>query len=147
MDSVNNKGFTLLEVLLVVVLIGALAALSAPIYNSYKIRNDFDIAINTTTQTLYRAQVLAQAVDGDSAWGVYIGTGIITIYKGTSYASRDINYDEEYNIDNSISISGINEINFNKFTGLPQTTGDIILTNINNEVETININAQGTVQY
>lgn len=144
---ISNKGFTLLEVLLVVVLIGALAALSAPIYNSYKLRNDFDIAVNTTAQALYRAQVLSQSVDGDSAWGVYIQTGNIVIYKGSSYASRDSNYDEEYDINNKIAISGENEINFNKFSGLPQTTGNIILTDINNEVETININSQGMVQY
>lgn len=143
----DNKGFTLLEVLLVVVLMGALAALSAPIYNSYKLRNDFDIAINTATQSLYRAQILSQAVDGDSGWGVYIDVGNVVIYKGANYVSRDTNFDEEYAINSSIRVSGISEINFNKFTGLPQTTGNIILTNINNEVETININSQGMVQY
>ena len=143
----NKSGFTLLEILLVIVLIGLLAALSTPIYNNYKLKNDLTVAVNVTAQSLYRAQILSQAVDGDSSWGVNILTGNIVIYKGTSYATRDINFDEQYEISPQISISGQNDIVFNKFSGLPQTTGDIILTGVNNEVRTININSQGMVQY
>lgn len=143
----NKKGFTLLEILLVIVLMGGLAVLSAPVYNAYKIKNDLNVAVNTTAQTLYRAQVLSQAVDGDDSWGVNIANGNIVIYKGLSYAARDIEFDEEYEISLQITITGQSDIIFSKFSGLPQVTGDIILTSINNESKTININSQGMVQY
>lgn len=143
----NRQGFTFLEILLVVALVGILAGLSLPIYNIYKERNDIDVAVNTTAGALRRAQVLSQAVDGDTSWGVYIDTNNIIIFKGTNYAGRDTDFDEEYNLSRNFTVSGLSEVVFAKFTGLPQSTGDIILTTNNNESRTITINSQGMLEY
>jgi len=43
--------------------------------------------------------------------------------------------------------SGITEVVFTKFTGLPQTAGTITLTSSTNEMRNIVINQKGMVSY
>jgi prepilin-type N-terminal cleavage/methylation domain-containing protein len=143
------RGFTLLEVLLSIALLGLIAGFSAPLYVSFQNRNDLDIATSSTVQNLRRAQMLAQASVDDMAWGLYLQTGSVTIFRGTSFAGRNSNFDEVYPISSSIVISKLEEIIFNKFSGLPTapSVGTITLTNINNETRDIIINDQGMFEY
>ena len=143
----TQKGFTLLEVLLSLAAIALISGISIPLYQSFQVRNDLDIAATTYAQSLRRAQILAQAMDGDIAWGVYMTSGSITLFRGISYVSRDSNFDEVFEIPASITPSGISEIIFTKFTGLPQTTGSVTLTSTINETRVITINARGTISY
>ncbi|EKD76164.1 MAG: hypothetical protein ACD_43C00207G0002 [uncultured bacterium] len=150
MPNMTNKhqiGFTLLEVLLTVAAISIIAGISIPVYQSFQNRNDLDIAATTFAQSLRRAQVLAQAADGDTNWGVAVFSGSIVLFKGISYAARDANYDELSDLSPSITLAGTQEYVFAKFTGLPQTTGTLTLTSVNNETRTITINAKGMVNY
>lgn len=140
------KGFALLELLLSAAVISALAGLSLPVYRSLLQKNDLDIAANTVAQSLRRSQMLSQAVDGDTAWGVKVQAGSIVVFKGASYAARDTAFDETFSVPTSIGFGGINEIMFAKLTGLPQTTGTITL-NTANDSNTITINEKGTISY
>ena len=96
-------------------------------------------------ETLSRAQILSQAVDDDISWGVYITSGSVILFKGVNYASRDITYDEIFEIPTNIVLSGLSEIVFAKFLGLPQTFGTIILTSNTNETRNIVVNSKGMV--
>ena len=140
-----NHGFTLLEVLLVIASITLIAGIGMPVYQSFQVKNDLDVATNTIAQSLHRAQLLAEANDGDTNWGVGIVGGSIVVFKGASYAGRDSAYDEIFSVPTSITPSGLSEIVFAKFTGLPQSTGTTTLTSTTNEVRTLNINSRGTV--
>ena len=137
----------MVEVMLSLAIIAALAGISAPIYQSFQVRNDLDIAGVTIAQSLRRAQVLSEAVDGDTTWGVDIRSGSITLYKGASYATRDTTFDELFDMPTSITPSGLSGIVFAKFTGLPQTTGTVTLTSNANETRTITVNSKGSVSY
>lgn len=141
------KGFTLLEVILVIATIMVLAAISVPVYSSLQVRNDLDVATNTTLQTLRRAQTLSQAVDGDSSWGVKLQTSGITLFKGASYALRDTNFDEVYTLSGNVTPTGVSEVVFSKLLGIPNTTGTLTLTNTNNETQNITINSKGFLDY
>ncbi len=141
------SGFTLIEMLLVIAIIAIISGISIPVYQSFQVRNDLDIATASIVQSLRRAAVLSQAVDNDTSWGVYVTSGSLTLFKGTSYATRDSNFDELFDIPLTITPSGVSEIVFTKFTGLPQTTGTITLTSNTNETRTITINAKGMVNY
>jgi prepilin-type N-terminal cleavage/methylation domain-containing protein len=143
----KSRGFTLLEILLSVALIGLLAGLSIPIYQSFQVRNDLDIATGEVVQTARRAQTLAQGVAGDAPWGIYLQSDSLTLFQGTSYAARNNTWDEIFSLPATIIPSGLQEIVFSKFSGEPQTNGAIILTSSNNETRTISINSQGTANY
>lgn len=142
-----QQGFTLLEMLLSVAVIALIAGFTIPLYQTFQVKNDLDITANTWVQTLRRAQVLAQAVDGDTAWGAKVQSASLTLFKGASFAARDPDYDEIFDVPNTITPSGVAEIVFTKFTGLPQTTGTTTLTATTNQTRATNINAKGTLTY
>lgn len=141
------KGFTLIELLLSAALIAIIAGLSAPVYQSFQVKNDLDIAQNTAGQTLRRAQILSQSVNGDVSWGVKIQNGSIVLFKGASYAARDAGFDEIFDVPPSIIPSGLTEIIFAKFSGLSQSAGTAFLTASTGEIKMITINEKGTVLY
>jgi prepilin-type N-terminal cleavage/methylation domain-containing protein len=143
----KQRGFTLLEVMLSVAIIALIAGLGTPIYQGFQVRNDLDVAANSISTSLRRAQILSQAVDGDTSWGLSIQSGAITLFRGVSYASRSAEYDEVFDLQGSITPSGVSEIVYEKFTGIPQTTGTIILTSNANEIRNITINEKGTISY
>ena len=143
----SSTGFTLLEVLLSIAVITIIAGTAIPVYESFQVRNDLDIAATTFVQSLRRAQVLAEASDGDTSSGVRIDPGSITLFRGTSFASRNSSFDEIFQIPSTISIAGNAEVVFGRFTGLPTTVGSTTLTSITNETRTIVTNAKGTISY
>lgn len=136
-----------MEVLLSVVLISFMSAVATPLYHFFMVRDDMDVAVNITAQTLRRAQFISQSVDGDSNWGIKLQVGSIVLFKGASYALRDTTYDESYDIAQTVTPSGVTEIVFAKFTGLPGTTGTITFTTTNGETKNISVNSKGMVDY
>lgn len=142
----KKTGFTLLEILLSISVIAIITGIGIPIYQSFQVRNDLDLAVNTVSQSLRRAQILSQAVEGDSAWGVYVGENKIVIFKGSGYAAREAGFDEEFDLAGTITPSGDQEIIFNKFTGWPTNASALVLTTVN-ETKTITINSKGLVSY
>lgn len=143
----KKKGFSLIEMLLSVALVTILFSIAVPPYLSFYKKNDLDISQGTIGQTLRRAQLLSQAVDGDTTWGVRVESGNIVLFKGVSYAARDTAYDEAFDLVPTITPSGIQEVVFSKFSGEPQQTGTITLTLDSGEVRNITINEKGTVGY
>jgi len=139
--------FTLLEVLLSVAVVVVLTAISIPISLALQIRNDVDVATFIAVQDLRRAQVLAQAIDGDNTWGMRTQVGSITLFKGASYGGRDPDFDEIFELSSSITPSGFQEVVFAKLTGYPQTTGILTLTTSTGDVRNISVNAKGTISY
>lgn len=145
-DRQSGAGFTLIEVLLSVALIGLIAGIGAVVYQQLQTRNDLDIATTTVATAYRRAQTLSRAADGDTSWGVRVDAGVITLFQGVSFATRVVTFDEVTTTSPSISPSGFVEVVFAKFTGLPQTTGTLTLTGPN-DTRTLTLNAQGTVIY
>ena len=149
MKKLNSavKGFTLPEVLLSLSLLAIIGGMTIPMYRIFIVRNDLDSAATTLAQNLRRAQTLAWSGDGDMSWGVHLGVGSILVYKGTSFASRDTNFDENTSIPTSIAVTGTNDILFAKVTGIPNATGTFTLTSQTNETRNVTINEKGMVDY
>jgi prepilin-type N-terminal cleavage/methylation domain-containing protein len=142
-----KKGFTMIEMLLSVALLTAIAGIGSPIYQSFQNRNNLDVTTTTVVQTLRRAQVLAQSVESDMPWGVNLQNGSLILFKGDVFETRDAEFDDVFEIPASIATSGVPEIIFSKLTGIPQTTGSIVLSSTANETTAIAINEKGTITF
>ncbi|HKU18843.1 MAG TPA: type II secretion system protein [Candidatus Saccharimonadales bacterium] len=143
----RSAGFTLVEMLLSVAIIGMLVGLSIPIYQTFVQRNDLDITAQTVVNMLRRAETYARASNTDNAWSVELQSTTITLFQGTTFASRNTAYDETYSLPGSVTPSGLGEVQFTKFTGIPNTTGTVTLTSNTNDTRTITVNAKGMVDY
>ena len=143
----GQRGFTLLEILLVLAMISIIAGFSIPVYQSFQVKNDLDISANTIASSFRRAQVLAEASDGDSQWGVKVLSGSITLFQGSSYAGRVAAFDEVFTVPTSITPSGLNEVVFDRLTGQALSTGTVTMTATTGQVRTIAITSKGTVTY
>ncbi len=146
-SSKSFSGFTLLELLLSMAVIAVIASFSVPAFHLLQVKNDLTIATNTIVQTLNRAQILSQAVDGDSSWGVKAQSGLITLFKGTSFASRDASFDEHSSVPSTITFSGTSEYVFSKMTGYPVATGTATLTSTYGDTSSVSVNGKGVVSY
>lgn len=130
-----RRGFALLEVIMVVSLVGAIAGVGIPLYRDYQIRNDLNLATEQVTQGLARARLLSQAAQNDDNWGFFAPAGVL--YKGASYETRDPAFDETYPMPSTISIQGLMEVNYGKIGGVPDATGEITLTTINDDARNV----------
>jgi len=144
----RSRGFTLIELLLSIGIITLLVGMSLPIYASFVSRNDLDLTTQNIVSALRRAQAYARGVRGDSQWGVAVLSGQAVLYKGSTYASRDSNFDETISIPSSITSSGTSDIAFTKLSGSTFVDGSITLTSsASNDTRTISFNAKGMVNY
>ena len=143
----NNKGFTLIELVITIAIISILAGLSIPVYLNFQTRNDLSISAHSLSHIYRRAQKMSQGVVGDETWGVDVASGQITLFKGISYVARDTGFDEPIVIPGNTVVTGLSEVVFDKLTGDPQQTGITTLTSVNGEVETVQINSKGMAEY
>ena len=143
----NEIGISMLEILLVVALIAIVAGFSVPVYQSFQVQNDLDIAATTLAQTLRRAQISSQGMRDDTQWGVYVKSGDITLFQGASYTGRDVDYDEVYSVPTTIIPSSNWEVVFDKYTGNLAADSSLILTASNGRTKNIVINTKGMVEY
>lgn len=142
----GRLGFTLIEVLLVVSIMAVASVIVVPVSIDYQQRNDLDTSQITFAQSIRRAQQMSMSGEGDSAWGVNAISGEIVIFKGNTYATRDVTYNENYDISLGVTLSGQLEYDFAKITGLPAQTGTAIFTD-NSYQKQVVVNAKGIVNY
>lgn len=146
----SEQGFSLIELLLSVTIIGLLVGLSMPVYQTFQNRSDIDVTTQGIADALRRAQSYARSGNGDSVWSFSMqpASKAFFIYKGNNFATRDTAYDEPFNLlGGGVVTSGLSAVTFSKLSGAPSTTGSIVLTGNNNETRTITINAEGMVTY
>lgn len=140
-------GFTLIELVLSLALIGILTSLSFPIYEGMVAKNDLSVFLYASLQSARRAQVLSQAQSGDATWGVHVQTGKVILFRGANFTSRDTSYDEETAVSTNVTPSGLTDIVFAKLTGTPLSTGFLTLTTPRNETRSVTINSKGMLTY
>ena len=138
------NGFTLIEVLITIFLIFILASFVVSVGLNFYKSQQLETHVQEILQTLRRAQSKAMAIELDSSLGVYLTNDNYTLFKGNSYATRDTQYDEVFDLPQIMTVSGLSEIVFSKFEGKPNVIGNIILDS-NSENRTININKFGTI--
>lgn len=144
---IPRNGFSIIELMVVVAIFGVVASIGFSAYKISEYKNQLALAANTIAFDLRRAQLLSQAVDGDSSWGVAIKNQNVTIFKGASYAVRDVSADDTISLPGLVSVSGLGEIIFSKMNGLPQSVGTTTVSTSNGDSKNIVINTKGMVSY
>jgi len=142
----NNKGFSLVEVIIVVAILTLLLSISDSIYSNVRASTNLKIAGDSIVQALRSTKTNASIGKNDSKWGVKTLVNKIVIFKGVDYTSRDIAYDQIINLPNGVVASGLDEFIFEKVTGNTINTGDIIITNSSGS-KNIGINGKGNITY
>ena len=69
MNTKNQKGFTLIELMIVVAIIGILAAIALPAYQNYTQKAKFSEVLNATAAAKTAVEICAQTVDTDDTLG------------------------------------------------------------------------------
>lgn len=141
----RKNGFTFIELLLMVVLISILAAMTPVFYSRFLLQN---AVANTSDQmigSLRKAQIYAMMSKQGSSWSVNYSSNAITLYKGTNFASRDSSFDETFDLNPNVAVSGITDISFARLTGVPTPSSTTITINFGNNSDTITVNSQGVV--
>jgi Tfp pilus assembly protein FimT len=144
MTANKKKAFTLVETLLVVgiftILVMATMPLSLDFYKKYQL----NVYTEELIQALRRDQLKSMSIEQDSKFGIYLTEKNYVLFRGNSYAARETQYDENFDLPQVIKSSGLSEIVFTKSEGLPSATGSIVLSN-NIENKIIDINSLGRI--
>ncbi|QQG47356.1 MAG: type II secretion system protein [Candidatus Woesebacteria bacterium] len=141
-----KKGFTLIELLLVVAIISTIAILSSSFYSRFLTQNDVASTVNQLTTAFSTAQFysIVSRKSASTGWGVNIASGIVTIYQGNSYLTRNSSFDEKVRINPKILVTGASDINFARVTGIPNTTAAITISGLGT-TKTLSVNSYGVV--
>jgi len=139
------RGFTPIELFLVILIVLFIFALILPLSFDFYRSQQLQTHSQQILQTLRRAQLKAMAIESDSQFGVYITNDGYALLKGNSYATRDSQYDEIFDLPQIITIQNSpKEIVFSKFEGKSSLIGDITI-NIDGITRIININEIGRI--
>ena len=141
----NKRSFTLIELILVIALIGAVLSFSTPFYARFLTQNSVSLVRDQLTSHLHRAQFNAMMSKNNGPWGVAFSAQKLVLFQGTSYAARVAAFDEQFSVNPSISITGFTEIVYAKTTGLPASTPTITIKGTGS-TKIVSVNNQGVVQ-
>ncbi len=139
------RGFTLIELSLVVAMIGILTGLSIPVLKAFTNNNNISSATSLIINELEHAKLLSQAEENDDQWGLKIEDNTVTVFKGGSYVARDSSFDHVADLPSNITISGDQEIVFDKFTGYVSEQKTVNLIMENDTRASISINVKGLI--
>jgi prepilin-type N-terminal cleavage/methylation domain-containing protein len=143
------KGFTLTELLIVIGITMILASASLPIYSNLQVSAQLGETSAQVSQALRIARNNSLNRVNSQVHGVKFEIDRYILYQGGSYVSRDITYDREVELSDSLSLSTDlfgDEVVFSKSFGLPNTTGTITLTHDVEGVSTISLNDLGVTE-
>lgn len=139
------RGFTIFEVLITIAFIIALFQLVSIFGIQAIYVQEIDQARETIRNELVFSRDQAMAGSGDTSWGVFFTTTTVIQYKGSNYASRDVEYDRVNNLGSRITISGDNEVIFTPPYGNVQASGTVSVTN-GTQTAIITVNPYGKIE-
>lgn len=143
------RGFTLIELILVIALMTVIGGMSVPFFQSFQVSTDLATYADTVNRTLRRAQAQAIAGQNTDSWGVYFDTSnnVVTLFIGEDYASRDQSFDQSETFTSGFTITTDfgDEVYFDIFSGNPSTAGAVTLTSDVNDEKIISVNSLGII--
>lgn len=143
----SRSGVTVLEILIGISIIAGLASFGFFIalgqYRAYVLESDW----KTAASMLQTARSRAMNNINGSGHGFYFDADDFVIFQGPSYAGRDPDYDERSPKSVIITVTGPEEIVFNRLRGnLAAGSGTVTLSN-GERSRTITLNNEGLISW
>ncbi|KKR55704.1 MAG: hypothetical protein UT92_C0001G0047 [Candidatus Curtissbacteria bacterium GW2011_GWA1_40_24] len=147
LKSNSKNGFTIIEITIVIAIMAAIFGFTAVFGMSFYRQYSFFSEKNNLVAILRKARSRAMSNINQSAHGIYIGSSQYVLFQGSSYASRDSQFDQIFDKSKAVSASGLNEAVFSPSRGDSSASGTIILTDINaGRTRAIEINYEGRIK-
>ncbi len=143
-DKNKKSGFTLIEMLLVSALTMTIGVFVFPLGISFYRVHMHNEAAEGLISVLRKSHSFAVSGRGGTAYGVRILDNGYVGFAGESYTARDQEEDEYYPVVSTITLSGIEEIVFEAYTGVPSDTGSVSIDSQDKHSE-ISISTQGLI--
>ena len=142
--TTTNRGITIIELLLVISITTILSAASVPIASNFMVRSYFRDGKDAVVSQLYTSKINSMTNKENSPWGVNTTSSQITVFKGTSYAARDTDFDKNFNTPNSITISS-GEVVFAQHSGNLSSAASFTISSNLGDSDTVNVNLVGNI--
>jgi len=144
--KVRNSGFTFTEVLMVIAILGIMAGLAIPFYQSFQISSQVDNTTQEIISTLRWAQARAMSSESLSSFGIHFESQRYVLFKGDIYNSADPS-NEPISLSDVLSVNsgaGV-DIIFTAISGTTTNTGLITVSATSGKPRTITINEHGVI--
>ncbi len=141
----NSQGVSFTELILIVAIIAILSAATVPLGINFLRKGYLKNTRDVLVSYLNSAHILSIGPKNGTGWGVYVTPSDITLFSGTSYATRNSAFDSEYEIPAGVNIDP-SEITFTKYTGKTSQTS-IYMEGADGSSHTISVNSNGDISY
>jgi len=134
MKNFYHKGITLVEVLIVIAIIGILAAIVFPQFSKIKKNQVLKNGVADTMSAINKARTQTLASLNSSEYGVHFQSDSVIIFKGKTFSSGATD-NETIDIIPPATISvislsgGVSGVYFNRLNSTPSATGTVTITN------------------
>ena len=141
------SGVTIIELVIGISILAGLASIGLFIamnqYSSYVLEADW----NAAASLLQTARARAMSNINSSAHGLYFDAADFVVFQGSSYDDRDTAYDEKFVRSAIVTVTGPEEIVFNRLRGdLLEGNGTVTLSN-GERSRTITLNNEGQISW
>lgn len=135
--SKRSRGFSLVEMLIVVATIGALTSLSLALFETFLGSSSTHLTADKLIDALGHARISSLSQKQDGVWGVKLlpMEQKAVVFLGSSYAARNAAFDTEFPYEDGVSVvsqlgppPGADEVVFSGDTGTPSAHGTIVIT-------------------
>lgn len=146
-----RRGFTVIEVILVIAIMGFLVVLAAPFLSDTLSRNDLAIASDGAIDALREAQSSSMSGRNTGLFGVHFETAQFVFFEGATYNPSDPN-NVTHALGGNVTITTItisgggSDVHFASHKGEPTETGSVTFTDVGGNVKTVTLNAAGLVE-
>lgn len=152
--TVGPAGFTFLEVVLVLGILGTLSALLIPVSRQFHLGSLLDAEAQALASDLVRARSSAVAGIADTDHGVHVDaspTDQWVLFRGASYAPGAPS-NETHPLPASLDITSVTlagggtDVVFRERRGTTASAGSVVLRAPSGETRTVSVNAEGVVE-